>query len=432
MSAQWYLKKADGQVYGPVELNDLRDWVAGNRVVSDDQVSQDQVSWEPAADLADLEMDYRIEFEAGGTYGPLHLEAARQLFASGHVTPTDRLLHLPTSASKTAGAVFGDAGETAAQDSASQQEATDSVSAAEWAVTQQQLAQAEARLQAITVERDQLREQLQQAVTDAAQETEASVKALTAEREQLAQSLATISAERDQAVSDLETARQQAADQAEKGQAAAAEQDQAEKSKQAELATRLEDAQQEATRLRAQVQELEAKLAEAATAQAKSEPASQPEPAPVQADEQAIAAQVQEQVEKQVQEKVDEQVRAAVEAEAAKWKQQVQAESQRREDAELAAQAAAEKTAAEWRRKLDQVQARLDVLQQEKPAASQAAPPKKAEPRADQAVVREALHQAQARAAARRPSAQHVIERQRALRKPTPKPVKRNPSRRPR
>ncbi len=81
----WYLKKSTGEVYGPVESHDLATWASDGRVAQDDQVSQDQKTWIPAADLPELMMDWIVELRDGTHYGPIQLMAIRDLIHEGSV-----------------------------------------------------------------------------------------------------------------------------------------------------------------------------------------------------------------------------------------------------------------------------------------------------------------------------------------------------------
>ncbi|OQW96380.1 MAG: hypothetical protein BWK77_04970 [Verrucomicrobia bacterium A1] len=82
----WYLKKISGEVFGPVELATLETWATDGRVAPDDQLSEDQVHWVPAPERAELAMDWVVELDDGGTYGPLHLFSLRDLLEDGSIS----------------------------------------------------------------------------------------------------------------------------------------------------------------------------------------------------------------------------------------------------------------------------------------------------------------------------------------------------------
>lgn len=94
----WYLRKSDDTVYGPVDNTMLHQWAAEGRIAPEDHVSKDQQIWSPAHDLPDLHMDWLITMEDGSLYGPLHLSALRELAADGSLNAQTRLTHKTTGA----------------------------------------------------------------------------------------------------------------------------------------------------------------------------------------------------------------------------------------------------------------------------------------------------------------------------------------------
>ena len=95
----WYLRKSDDTVYGPVDGPMLRQWAIQGRIAPEDQVSRDRQTWSPAHVQPDLEMDWLIEMDDGTFYGPIHLTALRELAAEGSLTPQTRLTHKTTGKS---------------------------------------------------------------------------------------------------------------------------------------------------------------------------------------------------------------------------------------------------------------------------------------------------------------------------------------------
>lgn len=80
---EWFLRKEDGMVYGPAGMDTLREWAASARIEPSDSISQDQETWRPAADEAGLEMNWLVELEEGGAYGPVHVCALLELASDG-------------------------------------------------------------------------------------------------------------------------------------------------------------------------------------------------------------------------------------------------------------------------------------------------------------------------------------------------------------
>lgn len=82
----WYLRKADGSVFGPADTPELKEWAADGRVAPDDQISTDRKTWQPAPSLADLNMCWSIVLEGGEVFGPLHALALCDLVEQGSVS----------------------------------------------------------------------------------------------------------------------------------------------------------------------------------------------------------------------------------------------------------------------------------------------------------------------------------------------------------
>lgn len=87
----WYLRKQDQTVYGPVTLDALQAWARGGRIQPDDQLSPDRQAWQPAPALADLQMEWLIDLGDGERFGPVHVLALAELVREGSV-PADVLV----------------------------------------------------------------------------------------------------------------------------------------------------------------------------------------------------------------------------------------------------------------------------------------------------------------------------------------------------
>ena len=92
----WYLKKGDGEIYGPVDLSQLKLWATDGRVAPDDALSKDKQSWIPAPEVADLGMDWTVTVRENEVYGPLHLLAFRDLLLDGQVSRRSQIAHKQT------------------------------------------------------------------------------------------------------------------------------------------------------------------------------------------------------------------------------------------------------------------------------------------------------------------------------------------------
>ncbi len=104
----WHVKKEDGSVYGPVDLDTLRHWAANGRIGPEDSVSPDGQTWSPAPEQTVLEMRWVIDLPDGRSYGPVHLLACRELLHEGDLPPGARLRHTQTGEQREAATAFAD------------------------------------------------------------------------------------------------------------------------------------------------------------------------------------------------------------------------------------------------------------------------------------------------------------------------------------
>jgi len=93
---EWYLRKAGGEIFGPVPTAALRQWAAGGRIAPEDEVSSDQQTWMPAMDLPDLGLDWMVELGPDKAYGPFHLLALGDLIREGGVPAAAPIVHRVT------------------------------------------------------------------------------------------------------------------------------------------------------------------------------------------------------------------------------------------------------------------------------------------------------------------------------------------------
>lgn len=87
----WYVKNADGKVFGPVDDAKLMDWVKDGRVEPFAGLSNDLKTWKLASLKPELEMDWLIENEPGQFYGPTHRAVVDDLLKSGSLGKACRL-----------------------------------------------------------------------------------------------------------------------------------------------------------------------------------------------------------------------------------------------------------------------------------------------------------------------------------------------------
>ena len=76
---EWYVKTADGNVYGPADVASLVKWAEDGRIDYSVSISKARVSWSPAHLMLELAMDWLVEVEPGRVLGPYN---RRYLIAS--------------------------------------------------------------------------------------------------------------------------------------------------------------------------------------------------------------------------------------------------------------------------------------------------------------------------------------------------------------
>ena len=89
----WYLRADDDSEYGPVTLDELKDWASHCRIGPDHRLSRDRSEWLKARDVEALDMNWYVELVDGTRYGPLNLLAVRSLMEDGSVTADATLKH---------------------------------------------------------------------------------------------------------------------------------------------------------------------------------------------------------------------------------------------------------------------------------------------------------------------------------------------------
>ncbi len=90
------MRAADGTVYGPVDLQALKEWGLQGRIEPEDEISSDGQNWIPAESLPDLEMDWLVRLEDGALYGPFNLALLPGLVANGDIPESAALEHRHT------------------------------------------------------------------------------------------------------------------------------------------------------------------------------------------------------------------------------------------------------------------------------------------------------------------------------------------------
>ena len=83
----WYVKSADGNVYGPADSSMLVQWAQDGRIQPTSFLSQDRINWMPAQKEPALEMKWLVEVEPGKVLGPFNRAVVIRLFKEGSALP---------------------------------------------------------------------------------------------------------------------------------------------------------------------------------------------------------------------------------------------------------------------------------------------------------------------------------------------------------
>ena len=87
----WYVKGADGKVFGPADDEKIIACVKDGRVDPFAGVTNDLKQWRLASCEPSFEMDWIVENEPGRFYGPTHRAVVDDLIKSGSLTPSCRI-----------------------------------------------------------------------------------------------------------------------------------------------------------------------------------------------------------------------------------------------------------------------------------------------------------------------------------------------------
>lgn len=93
----WFLKKHDnGEVFGPVHFDKIREWARSAQVNPQDMLSNDRTIWTKAPMIPDLKMDWLVVVGDNLLYGPTTSEALLEFDQIGEITPETPLVNCCT------------------------------------------------------------------------------------------------------------------------------------------------------------------------------------------------------------------------------------------------------------------------------------------------------------------------------------------------
>ncbi len=84
-ATEWFLKTNNNSVFGPVDRATLQAWAQQGRIAPGNQVSTDKKKWENAKSVPFLEMQWVVQLPGGTEYGPLNINALKELVQDGTV-----------------------------------------------------------------------------------------------------------------------------------------------------------------------------------------------------------------------------------------------------------------------------------------------------------------------------------------------------------
>jgi len=85
-NSMWFVRTADSDIYGPVELEELQQWAEQGRIEPLNEISVDQENWISAAELPELEMNWMAELDDNKTFGPFNFHLTHELVQRGVIS----------------------------------------------------------------------------------------------------------------------------------------------------------------------------------------------------------------------------------------------------------------------------------------------------------------------------------------------------------
>jgi len=90
----WRVKKApDDSIYGPVDIETLKEWANSAQIAPDDRVDESDENWRAAPEIDFLEMLWLVKLPGGEIYGPTTVGTLREFINEGLVTEKTLATH---------------------------------------------------------------------------------------------------------------------------------------------------------------------------------------------------------------------------------------------------------------------------------------------------------------------------------------------------
>ena len=103
-------KPDDEEIYGPMDMAELKHLANTAYISPDDEVALDGVTWCPAPECEELEMVWSIQSRDGTTYGPTTVGTIKEFYIAGEIGAGDRLIHSKGHEGKSIRDVLGEEG----------------------------------------------------------------------------------------------------------------------------------------------------------------------------------------------------------------------------------------------------------------------------------------------------------------------------------
>ena len=92
----WFLRKPEGQIFGPVAETELLRWASGDQIGPDDTISSDRKDWLAAPQMPGLKLWWMIEWPDGHRAGPYHVSSLAEMLADGELDGHESVRHVHT------------------------------------------------------------------------------------------------------------------------------------------------------------------------------------------------------------------------------------------------------------------------------------------------------------------------------------------------
>ncbi len=91
---QWFLRKhADGEIFGPVSFDQIREWAMSAQIHPQDVLSNDGRTWNKAPMLSELQMDWIVEIPGQPLYGPTTAGTLLEFLKLGEISAETKILN---------------------------------------------------------------------------------------------------------------------------------------------------------------------------------------------------------------------------------------------------------------------------------------------------------------------------------------------------